>query len=111
MNAPFNIAEQRKTLRGYDRILATVEFARIEASKSPIARALENGGAYVMTMDDFLDRFPGAAPLVRTDAVTGRRYAFHALGEFALDVPLCSCCDHPLPLTAHCKHCDEDMSR
>lgn len=105
MNAPFNIAEQRKTLRGYDAIAATVDRARIQLGRD---RALANGGAYMMTYDDFVDRF-GYPIAVVTDS-EGTRHAHHKIASWPLDTVLCGGCDNALPLSGFCRSCGEDRS-
>jgi hypothetical protein len=75
---------------------------------SRIQRELVASGAlYVMTYDDFVDRF-GLPIGVVTDATSGERTAYHGISGIVLDTPLCGGCDAPVSRGGYCIRCDED---
>ncbi|MFA6031845.1 MAG: hypothetical protein WC889_02960 [Myxococcota bacterium] len=86
------------------RLLTPVEAPRW----NPLLDELVASGAlYVMTYDDFVDRF-GLPRGVVTDAASGERTAYHGIGGIVLDTPLCGGCDAPVSRGGYCIRCDED---
>jgi hypothetical protein len=104
MNAPTGSFNRGVGYARTARLLSLVQPTRW----NPLLDELVASGAlYVMTYDDFVDRF-GLPIGVVTDATSGERTAYHGISGIVLDTPLCGQCDAPVSRGGYCIRCDED---
>ena len=87
--------------------------ARENVFSEKVAKMIESGELYVMTMDDVHDR-AWSQVFTRYDFITGLRWAsWKSLpsdkrwNEVAVDVPLCGSCDAPVSEHGKCSWCEE----